>query len=60
MFAVNFNKTMHIFNGKEALMDHLKSIRQFHYWFCSHYGRITERALVIDARITIENQLYRG
>jgi pantoate--beta-alanine ligase len=28
MFAVNFNKiTMHIFNGKEALMDHLKSIR---------------------------------
>ena len=28
MFAVNFNKTtMHIFNGKEALMDHLKSIK---------------------------------
>jgi pantoate--beta-alanine ligase len=30
MFAVNFNKTtMHIFNGKEALMDHLKSIKTF-------------------------------
>lgn len=28
MFALNFNKTtMHIFNGKEALMDYLKSIK---------------------------------
>lgn len=31
MFALNFNKTtMHIFTGKEALMDHLKSIKTLH------------------------------
>jgi pantoate--beta-alanine ligase len=31
MFALNFNKTtMHIFNGKEALMDYLKSIKTLH------------------------------
>jgi pantoate--beta-alanine ligase len=31
MFALNFNKTtMHIFNGKEALMDYLKSINTLH------------------------------
>lgn len=31
MFALNFNKTtMHIFNGKEALMDYLKSIKTPH------------------------------
>jgi pantoate--beta-alanine ligase len=31
MFALNFNKTtMHIFNGKEALMDYLKSIKAPH------------------------------
>jgi pantoate--beta-alanine ligase len=31
MFAFNFNKTtMHIFNGKEALMDYLKSIKRLH------------------------------
>jgi hypothetical protein len=42
-------------------MDHLKSIKTFNstigfvpLW--AHYIR----ALVIDARITIENELYRG
>jgi pantoate--beta-alanine ligase len=31
MFALNFNKTtMHIFNGKEALMDYLKSVKTLH------------------------------
>jgi hypothetical protein len=47
--------TMHIFNGR-SFMDHLKSIKTFNSTIgFVYYGRITSRALVIDARITVEN-----